>query len=369
MLALKIIKPFFLLGMRIISLVVYASTVIAALGGKINPDYLTLPALFCLALPYFTILTILMVIFWAICRKIFFCALGLLTIFVCLTPLSDAFPLGSPRIASGSGETFKIISWNVLHTNDIREKDFKGNRAVDFMINSGADIICFAELKNFSESEIRNMLPSQQDSLFSLYPYKAGLNTTDLKVLSRYPVERMEKMSINTIGGCRFDFFKIRFPQDKNLVVAMVHLFSYGLSPEERKIVTEINSMETAKTSMKEFKGSIREKMHNAFKHRAEDAEALREAINEIPDDTPLIICGDFNDVPSSWTYNIVRGEDMRDAYAETNLGPAFTYNLHAFYFHIDQMLYRGPLEAIDVTVGKINTSDHYPLIGEFEFK
>ena len=38
------------------------------------------------------------------------------------------------------------------------------------------------------------------------------------------------------------------------------------------------------------------------------------------------------------------------------------------FYFHIDQMLYRGPLKALSLKVGKINTSDHYPLIGVFEF-
>ena len=120
---------------------------------------------------------------------------------------------------------------------------------------------------------------------------------------------------------------------------------------------------------MKEFKGSIRQKMRKAFRHRAEDAEALRECIDEIPRDVPLIVCGDFNDVPASWCYNMIRGDDLRDAYEETNFGPAITYNLHAFYFHIDQMLYRGPLVALDLTVNKINTSDHYPLIGEFQFK
>ena len=38
------------------------------------------------------------------------------------------------------------------------------------------------------------------------------------------------------------------------------------------------------------------------------------------------------------------------------------------FYFHIDQMLYRGNLEALSLKIGKINSSDHYPLIGEFAF-
>lgn len=369
MLALNIIKPFLFIAMRIVSVLVYLLTIGAAFGGMVNPDYFTFPSLLCLAFPYFSFLTIFLIIFWAVFKKIFFCALGVFTIVICLTPLSDAFPMGSRREPSGNGEIFKIISWNVLHTNDIRQQDTLGNRAVEFMINSGADVICLTELRNFSEPEKRNMTPAQRDSLYSIYPYKAGVSSTDIKVLSKFPVERMQKMHIDATGVCRFDFFRIKFPENKDLIVGMVHLYSYGLSEKERMVVTEINSVKTAKTSMAEFKGSIHEKLRNAFRQRASDAKKLREAINEIPKDVPLIICGDFNDVPSSWAYNMVRGEDMRDAYAETNFGPAFTYNLHAFYFHIDQMLYRGPLEALDMKVGKINTSDHYPLIGEFQFR
>lgn len=363
----KILSPFLFLALRIVSFVVYLATIVAAFGGTINPDYLTFPALLSLAFPYFAILSIVFIIFWALTRKIIFCGLGIITIIICLTPLSDAFPLGSPRKPSGN-QTFKIISWNVIHAQDIRHPEAPGNRAIDYMINSGADIICLAELREFNKKEIKNFTPSLRDSLFEAYPFHAGLTSTDIKVLSKYPVKRLEKMN-NEGGICRFDFFQVDFPDSKELIVGMVHLYSYGLSEEERMVVTEINSMESAKSSMAEFKGSIREKLRNAFRQRANDAVRLREVLDDISPDVPLIICGDFNDVPTSWTYNIVRGDDMRDAYVETNFGPAITYNLHAFYFHIDQMLYRGPIEALDLTVGKINTSDHYPLIGEFEFE
>ena len=369
MLAVKIIKPFFYLAMRIISVAVYAITILAAFGGKVNPEYLTLPAFLCLAFPYFAILTIILVVFWALCRKIVFCALGIITIVICLTPLSEAFPLGSARNQEGDGQVFKIMSWNVIHAQDLRKPDYPGNRSVEYMINSGADIITLAELREFSDKEIPNFSASLRDSLFRAYPYWAGINKkSDIKILSKYPVRRLDKISYDINGSCRFDFFLIKFPQNKELVVGMVHLFSYGLSEEERMVVTDIKSMESAKSSMRELKGSIRQKMRTAFRVRANDAVSLREELDDISPDVPLIICGDFNDVPTSWTYNIVRGDDLRDAYVETNFGPAVTYNLHAFYFHIDQMLYRGPLEALDLKVGKINSSDQYPLIGTFQF-
>lgn len=368
MLAIKIISPFFFMVMRIISIIVYLVTILAAFGGRVNPDYLAFPSLLCLAFPYFVILSILLIVFWLLCRKIFFCGLGILTIVICLTPMSAAFPLRTAKSPEGDGNIFKVMSWNVLHTNDIRNKDYPGNRAVEYMINSGADVIGLAELFDFTSEEINHFTDSLRDSLFKIYPYHAGSTATDIKVLSRYPVESIEKIRLDPSGHCRYEFFKVSFPENE-LILAMVHLFSYELSKEERMVVTDINSMESAKSSLKEFKGSIFEKLQNAFRHRAEDAKMLREELDDISADVPVIVCGDFNDVPASWSYNIIRGDDLKDAYAETNIGPAVTYNLHAFYFHIDQMLYRGPLKALDLTVGKINSSDHYPLIGEFQFE
>lgn len=368
MLLTKILSPFVFMAMRIVSLVVYLLTIFSAFGGNINPDYLTLPALLCLAFPYLAILTILLSIFWLLCRKIIFCAFGIITIVVCLTPLSVAFPLGSSRKPTPGAESFKIISWNVTHTMDLRQPDYPGNRAVEYMIGSGADIICMAELNNFKGGELKRLTDGMRDSLFSIYPYKEGSEKNDIKILSKYPVEHLAKLAKSPDYERCFDFFKVSFPGNKELIVGMVHLYSFGLSEEERQVVTEINSMESAKSSVKEFKGPIKAKMRDAFRKRSDNATELRAIIDDISSDIPLIICGDFNDVPNSWTYNIVRGDDLRDAYVETNFGPAVTYNMHAFYFHIDQMLYRGPIEAIDLSIGKINSSDHYPLIGEFEF-
>lgn len=354
--------------MRILSIIVFLLTILSAFGGRFNPDFFTTPALLSLILPYLAITTLLLTVFWAVSRKIIFTALGVITLVICMDPLSQAMPLATGRLPEKGEETFKVISWNVLHTEDLRKPDYPGNRAVEFMINSGADVIGLAELRNFSATEFQKASKELLDSLDKAYPYRAGLNTTDLKVLSKYPVTRIDFPQRTGAGEQRFDFFKINFPEGKELILCMVHLFSYNLSDEERNVVTEIKSVKGAKESMKEFKGSILSKMRAAFQRRAINSAALREAINEINPETPLIVCGDFNDVPTSWSYNLIRGTDMRDAYSETNIGPAFTYNLHLFYFHIDQMLYRGDIKALNLKVGKINTSDHYPLIGEFAF-
>lgn len=365
---LPVISPLFRIVMRVVSIIIWVLTLISAYGGKVNPDYLTIPAVLCLALPWLAILSAILILYWVLSQRFIFAALGVLTIVACSGPLSLAFPLNGTKSPTPGKQTFKIISWNVLHTDDTRKPDYPGNRAVEYMIQSEADIICLAELYNFSHDELKKATPTQIDSLIRLYPFRAGLPSTDLKILSKYPVDRTGLTYISQTGHHRFDFFKVHFPGGKKLDIAMVHLYSYDLSEEERNVMKDMKSMEGAKSSVKELKGAIRSKLSNAFIQRAGNAEELRAAINEIRPSAPLIVCGDFNDVPASWAYNLIKGDDMRDAYAETNFGPTWTYNLHMFYFHIDQMLYRGNLRALSLKVGKINTSDHYPLIGEFEF-
>lgn len=360
---IPLIGPVFRIAMRALSVIVWLLTIASAYGGKVNPDYFTIPAVLCLAFPYLAVLSVILIVFWAFNKKIIFTAIGVIALAACMGQMKNVFPLGASSKPESGQQTFKIMSWNVLHTDDIRKPDYPGNRAIEYIINSGADIVCLAELENFSNSELKNASPTLIDSLIRAYPFRAGRSSSDIKVMSKYPVDRVDIIPLD--GRPRFEFFKVNLPGHR-ITVAMTHLSSYDLSEEERQVVTEIKSVKSAKSSVKEFKGTIMSKLRNAFRVRAKNAEDLRQAIDKT--NGALIVCGDFNDVPGSWTYNLIKADDLKDAYAETNFGPTFTYNLHAFYFHIDQMLYKGPIKALSLDVGKINSSDHYPLIGEFAF-
>ena len=342
---LPLVGPIFRNVMRVVSTVVYLLTILSAFGGKFNPQYFTIPAVFTLALPYFAIATGVLVIFWACMRKLIFTGLGVGTIILCMAPMAQAFPFGSKKSPTEGKLKFSLMSYNILHTDDRQDPQYPGNRAVEFILHSGMDIVCLAELHNFTPEEFKKASPQLVDSLIRAYPYRAGLSSTDIKVMSKYPVERTGyKWDGERYGWSqRFDLFKVHFPGGHTLNLAMVHLYSYDLSEDERKVVTG-----------------------NPFQRRAENAALLRKEIDRISG--PLIVCGDFNDVPASWSYNLIMGDDLKDAYTETNFGPTFTYNAHMFYFHIDQILYKGDLKALSVRKGKIKTSDHYPLLSEFEF-
>ena len=48
----------------------------------------------------------------------------------------------------------------------------------------------------------------------------------------------------------------------------------------------------------------------------------------------------------------------MRDAYADSGFGPTITYIDNRFYFHIDQIFYRGDMRAVDIVRGDIKSSE-----------
>ncbi|MDE6768825.1 MAG: hypothetical protein K2J78_03760, partial [Muribaculaceae bacterium] len=239
---LPVITPMFRMAMRIVSIVVWLLTIISAYGGKVNPDFLTIPAVLCLALPWLAILSGLLIIYWVCAQRFIFSALGVLTIVACSGPLALAFPLNTSKAPTPGKQTFKIISWNVLHTDDIRKSDYPGNRAVEYMIESGADIICMAELNNFSSAELKKATPTQIDSLIRLYPFRAGLSSTDIKIMSKYPVDRTGLSYVSQTGHHRFDFFKVHFPGGNKLDIAMVHLYSYDLSEQERNVMKDMKT-------------------------------------------------------------------------------------------------------------------------------
>jgi len=361
-----ILKITFGIAMKVISTIVWLIMILSAYGGRVDPNISSIPATLTLALPYFAGISILLLIFWIFRHNILFSILGGLAIVACISPLSRAFPLSFPKNASGGDTTLKLMTWNIIHTWDIREPDSPGNPSVSYLMKSGADVICMQELLAFDKGDIRHYTKAMMDSLFKIYPYHVGDGYNDLKVLSKYPIEDIIPEHFpGSDFRQRFDAYKL----DVNghaLTIVNVHLTSFFMDEKDSQFFTMLATANGFEKSMALYRSTLHAKLSSAFRMRDKCARVLREYLDTLKGD--IIVCGDFNDVPESWAYRIVRGDDFRDAYSATSFGPTFTYNKHLLYFHIDQILYKGPgLKALNVKRGKIKTSDHYPMIAEFK--
>lgn len=365
---LPLVKPILRIAALVVSIIIYALTILSAYGGRFDTEFFTFPAMMTLAMPWFATATLIITILWFCFRRIFAGGLGVLTIIASWGPISSSCPLGSSKQPEPDAQTFTLMTFNMIHGWDQEGKNPDRNRAIDFIIETNADIVCLQEADTVAPgADIPNFTDEQYAELQKLYPYRVGDPSLDMKVLSKYPAvfERGYNFVDGSFDPKRYTFYKLNV-NGHRLTIINVHLLSFLLTAEECRVVTNIHSVESAKESYRELKGNIREKLARGFKKRKHDIGILRNTIDRMKG--PLIICGDFNDVPESYAYRMLKGEDLKDAYVETGFGPLVTYNKHAFWFHLDQILYRGGLKALNIRKGKTKASDHYPLIAEFEF-
>lgn len=364
---LPIIKPAIRIALRIASFILFLLTILSAYGGRVHPILFPYFSWLTLALPYFAIATAIVSVCWILDKRLITAAVGVVTLIASWGPISSAFPIHFSSNPKDNNPTFTFLSWNALHSWDQQQningpEDIslqKGNPTYDYIINSGADIVNLQEMFGPDPVETPNT-NEFLDRLHEVYPYTGSNNQVEFQVFSKYPIKEVKRFE-------KFLHYSIKTPWGM-LNLINVHLPSYTLSEKERLVMSEILSIKNSKKGVDELKGSIRSKVNEGFRYRAMVAEELAEYIKTI--NGPLIVAGDFNDVPESWAYRMVRSTGLKDAYIDTSFGPLITYNRHGFYFHLDQILYRpDPLRALKVKKGNIKSSDHYPLIAEFEWE
>lgn len=367
---LPVIKPIMRIAGTVVSLLLFALTIFAAYGGRFDTQVFTFPAIMVLALPYLATLAAVVTVIWFVCGRYFIGGIGVLALIASWGPVSTVSPLSGSKKADPDAVQFTIMTYNMIHGWDQEHKDSTANRTIEYLINSGADIINVQELQKLDPQEVTGMTEEQKERLLKTYPYFVGDPKNDMKVFSKYPV--VFENGYNYIDGQfdqrRYSFFKFDIKGHKMMLIN-VHLQSFMLSADECNGISNLGSVSSVKNVSKDIfsiKSPLHQKLKNGFRKRRNDVAILRATLDRMKGAT--LVCGDFNDVPESYAYRLLRGEDLHDAYVETGLGPMVTFNAHKLWFHLDHIFYRGPLKALDVRKGTVKFSDHYPLVATFEF-
>jgi len=76
----------------------------------------------------------------------------------------------------------------------------------------------------------------------------------------------------------------------------------------------------------------------------------------------PVLLTGDFNDIPQSYLYNLITKE-YTDAFLEHGHAFAKTHNTAIPILRIDYSFHSEELNILGQDIIKVNFSDHYPLI------
>lgn len=260
--------------------------------------------------------------------------------------------------ASGAAEPLsdvKVVSYNVGRFAPFGKKgDMSRKECLDsvaaFLRSTDADIICLQEFYLSYSENLSAVLLEQFGRYYTacnLLPSRSGVFGNI--ILSKYrPVgqtvikfERSTNMCVSAdyiIGGrqCR---------------VYNCHLESYNLS------------LSGIIKSFREEPDGISDTGRRMRKSIIRRSDQVGRVFSEISTaSVPAIVCGDFNDTPVSYTYNVL-SKGRRDSFTEAGVGFGATYSLLWPLLRIDYLFHPDSMTAVGHEAPKVKYSDHYPVI------
>ena len=234
-------------------------------------------------------------------------------------------------------KALKVMSYNVRSfIDDNRERQLDSIVKIIKAVNP--DILCLQEM-GFSDIA---------DSLLEpLKPMPHSLSRVNLSpaIYSRYPIIKASRM--DTLKN--FVWADIVIKKDKNnedtIRVFNNHLHSTAIRRDDSNYIENHEYLE----------GDSLGKVHSMVKRltennrvRAEQADTLAALVAASP--YPVIVCGDFNDTPVSYTYRTV-ARKLNDPYRKVGRGYSHTYRGFFDMLRIDYIFYSDEFEALSYEV------------------
>ena len=207
----------------------------------------------------------------------------------------------------------RVLSWNVSRWDEFNKKlkggvSFRG-LMMDFVQAQEADVLCFQE---FFESHSPRYFDANIPVLEKMgFPYHYFFVTSSegdgnfqygMIIFSRYPIidsgEYLLGANKHSEGLCYADISL----QNRVIRVYTAHFQSVGFERQDYEGVGKIAGLR-----------SMLRKIKNSYHLRSQQAEMARKFIDASPH--PVIVCGDLDDVPSSYVYFKMRGK-FQDAFS-----------------------------------------------------
>lgn len=259
-------------------------------------------------------------------------------------------------------EGLSVLSYNVRLFNIGQPQDDKKSltkNSIQWVKDHSADIKCFQEFHQNNTVPTFNSI--KQISEGGKYEYKyeimegnATKNSYGLATFSRYPIINSGKVfQTNWTNGAIFTDIKI---DNDTIRVYNTHLESMNIHADD------LNNLEGIRENYKD----TYYKLKSGTTIRAAQVDILKEHIQSSP--YPVIVVGDFNDVPYSYTYFTMKSI-LNNAYEDAGRGFGFTFNRVLFFLRIDQIFYDESFSVKNFkTYREVDYSDHYPISAIFNW-
>ena len=268
-------------------------------------------------------------------------------------------------------QTFKVASYNAQLFGLYNDESSVGIVNTEYMpaMDSflrvlkaeSADVVCLQEvyakagglklLSRFLKAE-GGYDYSQSYTLSANRPY-------GMLVLSKYKIKRWQPISFGPNTGNMAMWVDVEVTDSQyqrkkpRIRIYNLHLQSFRFAKQDYAVMQK-----QTKQQQLDIEGSkgIITRLRLGYERRAEQVNLVKESM--LACDFPKIVCGDFNDIPVSYTYRELSA-GMKDAFGEAGRGLETTYKGSMPSFRIDYILFDNPMRAIHYQSVAEVPSDH----------
>jgi endonuclease/exonuclease/phosphatase family metal-dependent hydrolase len=265
--------------------------------------------------------------------------------------------------------SIRVMSWNVEQFNVLHHKDRPEvkQQMLDLINYYDPDIACFQEVVAGDKKKGINYFPDIQKALrFSDYLFSYSLKDDydnnhhfGRIIFSKLPIiNKQTLVNYPNDYNATFQYVDVLKGND-TIRVFNVHLQSLKFSKANLNYLDKAGL--NSDSNITESK-SIVSKLKKGFIKRAIQANFIKDEINHSP--YPVIVCGDFNDVPNSYAYETI-GTGLQNAFVEKGSGIARTFSAISPTLRIDNIFADKKFTVTQFTRVKKQLSDHFPILAD----
>jgi len=270
---------------------------------------------------------------------------------------------------SKTNKTLRVLSWNVSSWGETNKSQTNpanyGPLTLELIRHQKADILCLQEFWDKKAPHSSYSVIEAFKEMGYLYSYfvKSHLENKNQKmgvaIISKYPIVDSSKLYFG-----KDDFAEhlisvdIQF-HNQRIRILTTHLQSVRFDNSEYTALRKIKQKD--ETGLKDSR-TIVHKLKTAYSYRGAEADLVQQKIKEST--YPVIICGDFNDVPNSYTYFTIK-HNLQDAFLKKGTGLGRTFQYLSPTLRIDYIFADKKFKVEQYSRLKVPYSDHYPIIAD----
>ncbi len=328
----------------------------------IPPQIFWLLSVFGLAYPILLFINILFIIFWLLLvnKNLVY---SILAVAIGWGTLNNHFQLKGEE-ENPIEQGLKVVSFNVKNLSNNNEKyaDIKIRTSIqNYLDEQEAELICLQEFQSYPSEGIHTVKVFKKRlgmpyTAETRYVPRSKFKFVDLMVtFSKYPIIKQQELRYQ--DKCYALIADISYQED-TIRLFNIHLESNHFARNEYEIFS------SPEAGLNEETGGqvavLLNKLARYSKIRNIQVNRIHEMIKKSPH--PVLVCGDFNDTPASYAYQKL-AKNLKDAFVKKGKGYGNTYNGKLPAMRIDYILSDTLFQIHQFKIGKINKSDHYPVI------